>query len=109
MRNHWIDGGRRAAVRAVEPEAPDLHGGWDYEDARIAAITVAQGLERLEPRQREIIELVDLAGFAYGEAADILGVPVGTVMSRLSRARLALLEAIEGGTVTPIQRSRTGR
>ena len=44
-----------------------------------------------------MIELVDIAGFRYSETAEILGVPVGTVMSRLSRARLALLEAIDRG------------
>jgi RNA polymerase sigma-70 factor (ECF subfamily) len=110
MRNNWIDRGRRATVRAADAEpAEQVEGLWAYEDARIAAITVQQGLERLEPAQREIIELVDLAGFRYAEAAQILDVPVGTVMSRLSRARLALLEAIEGGKVTPLERSRGTR
>ncbi|GLK76515.1 hypothetical protein GCM10008171_17690 [Methylopila jiangsuensis] len=110
MRNDWIDRGRRATVRAADREPVEpTEGPWAYEDARIAAITVRQGLDRLEPYQREIIELVDLAGFRYAEAAEILEVPVGTVMSRLSRARLALLEAIEGGKVTPLERSRGTR
>lgn len=110
IRNDWIDRGRRATVRAADREPVEpTEGPWAYEDARIAAITVRQGLDRLEPYQREIIELVDLAGFRYAEAAEILEVPVGTVMSRLSRARLALLEAIEGGKVTPLERSRGTR
>ncbi|MFC3692543.1 RNA polymerase sigma factor [Chenggangzhangella methanolivorans] len=110
MRNDWIDRGRRATVRAADREPVEpTEGPWAYEDARIAAITVRQGLDRLEPYQREIIELVDLAGFRYAEAAEILEVPVGTVMSRLSRARLALLEAIEGGKVMPLERSRGTR
>lgn len=110
VRNDWIDRGRRAAVRVADAEPVELVGGpWAYEDARIAAITVRQGLERLDPGQREIIELVDLAGFRYAEAAAILDVPIGTVMSRLSRARLALLEAIEGGKVTPLERSHGTR
>lgn len=110
MRNDWIDGRRRAAVRTVEAEPEEPVGGlWAYEDGKIAVITVRQGLERLDPAQREIIELVDIAGFRYAEAAEILDVPVGTVMSRLSRARLALLAAIEDGAVTPLKRNRGAR
>ena len=40
--------------------------------------------------QRQVITLVDLAGFSYAEISDILDIPVGTVMSRISRARKAL-------------------
>ncbi|GLK81765.1 DNA-directed RNA polymerase sigma-70 factor [Methylopila turkensis] len=110
MRNAWIDGLRREAVRRQDPPAEPIGPApWSYEDARIAEITVRQGLERIDPAHREVVELVDLAGFRYAEAADILGVPVGTVMSRLSRARLALLEAIERGNVTSLERSRTSR
>ncbi|WP_232627745.1 RNA polymerase sigma factor [Methylobacterium sp. Leaf118] len=107
MRNDWIDRTRRSAVRRAEagPIEPAL-GVWAYEDARIAEITVRQGLARLEAGHREIIELVDLAGFRYAEAAEVLNLPVGTVMSRLSRARLALLDAIEGSQVTPLERRR---
>jgi RNA polymerase sigma-70 factor (ECF subfamily) len=56
-------------------------------------------MSRLTQRQREIIALVDIAGFSYAEAARQLGVPVGTVMSRLSRARHALLVQVDRGVV----------
>lgn len=49
--------------------------------------TVAQALTELPDIFQEIVELVDLNGLAYQEAADALGIPVGTVMSRLHRAR----------------------
>ncbi len=44
-------------------------------------------------------ELVDMAGFSYAEASATLGIPKGTVMSRLSRARRAMLVEIGGGKV----------
>lgn len=101
LRNIWIDEHRGGETSAHAAEEAFEDEQWRHDDRLIAAITVRQALERLDPPHREIIELVDLAGFRYGEAADILGVPVGTVMSRLSRARLLLLNAIEGGTVRP--------
>lgn len=83
-----------------------LETPWRHDDRLIAEITVKQALERLDATHRDIIELVDLAGFRYAEAAEILGVPVGTVMSRLSRARLALLDEIGGRNVTPFPTGR---
>ncbi|MCK4707945.1 MAG: RNA polymerase sigma factor, partial [Gammaproteobacteria bacterium] len=41
---------------------------------------------------REILVLVDMAGFTYKEAAEMLEVPIGTIMSRISRARKMMLE-----------------
>ena len=109
MRNAWIDTYRRANVRAPElaPEILDDHR-WDYDDRIIAEITMRQGMARLSAQHCEIIELVDLAGFGYAEAAAILAIPVGSMMSRLSRARLALLQAIEDENVRPLEQRRNG-
>lgn len=52
--------------------------------------TIASALDRLPPDQREAVWLVDGQGFKFGEAADVLGVPAGTVASRVARARIAL-------------------
>ena len=107
LRHVWIDDFRRRqageAALAAEPVGP---GDWRTDDRLSAEITVRQALERIDPAQREVVELVDIAGFRYAEAAAILGVPVGTVMSRLSRARLALLETIRGENVLPFAARR---
>jgi RNA polymerase sigma-70 factor (ECF subfamily) len=103
VRNAALDEIRRLRSRSpAEPPAVDL---WRFDDACIAKITVEQGLAALAPSHREIIALVDIAGFRYVEAAELLGVPVGTVMSRVTRARTALLGAIEASSVRPMKSS----
>jgi RNA polymerase sigma-70 factor (ECF subfamily) len=52
-----------------------------------------QALDRLGPEFREVIVLRELEGLSYKEIGDVTGVPIGTVMSRLSRARRRLQEA----------------
>lgn len=91
---------RRVADRGDVPEAADL---WHFEDERIARITIEQGLAALAAPHRDIIALIDIAGFGYAEAADIIGVPVGTIMSRIARARFALLAAIEASTIRTLK------
>jgi RNA polymerase sigma-70 factor (ECF subfamily) len=56
-----------------------------------------QALDRLGPEFREVIVLRELQGLSYKEIGDVTGVPVGTVMSRLSRARRRLQEALCAG------------
>ncbi|MBN1550957.1 RNA polymerase sigma factor [bacterium] len=59
------------------------------------AIKVRQAVEKLDPKDREIIELKHFAGFDYNEIAKILNIPKGTVMSRLFYARKALRQHLE--------------
>ena len=51
---------------------------------------VTEALQSLSPEFREVVMLADVDGFSYKEIADIMGTPIGTVMSRLNRARSAL-------------------
>ena len=56
--------------------------------------TVRHAVQSLPLPQRQVVTLVDLEGFAYASVADILEIPVGTVMSRLCRGRRALRELL---------------
>ncbi|TVP62351.1 MAG: sigma-70 family RNA polymerase sigma factor [Nitriliruptor sp.] len=56
---------------------------------------VREALKSLSPKHRSVIALVDLDGLTYREAAELLGVPVGTVMSRLHRARSKVRSRLE--------------
>jgi len=55
---------------------------------------VRDALERLEPEQKQVVMLREYEGLSYQEIADLLSVPVGTVRSRLFRAKLALKEML---------------
>ena len=56
------------------------------------------GLQALSPEQREVLLLVSLEGLSYQQVADVLGIPKGTVMSRLHRGRCQLQGWIDGET-----------
>jgi RNA polymerase sigma-70 factor (ECF subfamily) len=96
MRNIWIDEAR-ARTRRKQTFAPEEDGA-HIGDAGAAAVeahaelgNVERAMARLPADQREAVMLVLVEGFAYREAADILGCPMGTLTSRLVRGREALL------------------
>ncbi|MDZ5696901.1 RNA polymerase sigma factor [Chelativorans sp. M5D2P16] len=60
------------------------------QEARMECLNMAEALDRLPAEQRAVVLFVALEGLAYDEVAEITGVPVGTVRSRLSRARETL-------------------
>ncbi|MCR9220257.1 MAG: RNA polymerase sigma factor [Alphaproteobacteria bacterium] len=110
LRNAFIDLCRRTRREAAldvgrEAEADEaFEPPVGAEPPVITQLTVRFGLMKLSPPHREILALVDIAGFTYGEAAEILDVPTGTVMSRLSRARAALIDAIGESNILPMRR-----
>jgi RNA polymerase sigma-70 factor (ECF subfamily) len=84
---------RRSPVRLEVPveNAPEpVKSGGQLETASLAEL--AGAIRKLPPRFREVLMLCGVEGFDYEEAANILGVPVGTIRSRLSRARAMLKE-----------------
>lgn len=77
--------GRRLAETTLEDALDEPANGGQLE--ALAALDIHDALARLPSEQREVLLLVGLEQFGYAEAAQVLGVPTGTVMSRLSRAR----------------------
>jgi RNA polymerase sigma-70 factor, ECF subfamily len=65
-------------------------------DAVAEGATVADLLSRLDPDRREAFVLTQLLGLPYAEAAEVAGCPVGTIRSRVARARADLLESLAG-------------
>lgn len=105
----FIDDRRRERrVRVVDPAEvlaeSDLQR---YEPAPDIALRMdlAAALARLPPEQREPLLMVSIEQFSYAECAQALGIPIGTVMSRISRARTALRALLDGSECAPPARA----
>jgi RNA polymerase sigma-70 factor (ECF subfamily) len=105
----WIDQLRSRRVRKEEVDVAEARIGSDEPvrrvEARLALDEVRHAVDRLPPDQRTALLLVTVEGLSYKEAAEVVQVPVGTIMSRLARARLALQAQLEAGG--GLSRSRT--
>lgn len=102
LRNLWIDGGRRAAARGVEEDVDerfDLAGGDAAQEIeqRLFLAEVRRAIDALPAESRDVLLLVCVEERSYRDAAEMLGIPIGTVMSRLARARARLAELTGGG------------
>ncbi len=96
MRNMWIDEIRKRKVRMGKgvvdfTEQDELNIGPSGEDA-IYINQIKEMIQSMPEGLSSVFLLVNVEGHSYREAADILGIPIGTVMSRLSTARLRLAE-----------------
>ena len=99
VKNLWIDETRRRKVRGVaEPvdKFAEIIGedGRATTEARSELAHVKRAFDKLSPELRSAAALVILNGLSYREAAEILDVPIGTVLSRVARTRQALLGAV---------------
>lgn len=96
MHNLYLNQRRGAAARAVLVPIDDLQAELAAPAAgRDAAIDLQRCLQQLPDDQRAALLLVALEELPYADAARVLGVPPGTLMSRLSRARARLRELME--------------
>lgn len=107
MRNHFMSQMRRR--KFVDDRSPD--NPCDHLPVRIVGpnqddvVMLAQVLEAvrmLSDEQRLAIRLIGMEGFSYDEVASSMGVPVGTVKSRVRRARIRLAYALEAGYDHPL-------
>jgi RNA polymerase sigma-70 factor (ECF subfamily) len=99
MKSVWIDGLRKHREVAMDQELLENHPGGDAAaetESRIRLAEMRKLIAKLPEEQRVVLLLVSVEGMKYREAAAVLGCPIGTVMSRLSRARLALGAALDG-------------
>jgi RNA polymerase sigma-70 factor (ECF subfamily) len=101
IRNLWLDRGKSAWNRLVRSDPDALAEIADHSVGReielrdeLAAARAA--IAALPDAQREVLLLVTVEGLTYEAAADLLDVPLGTVMSRLARARVAVARRVRG-------------
>lgn len=98
-RNAFIDLTRRQRTQGVEVDVFDIpealsDDGTRVIEARLMLRATQAAMRDLPPEQAEILHLICIEDLSYAEAAEVLAIPKGTVMSRLSRARLALAEKL---------------
>ena len=99
LRNIQVSQWRRSSQLGVMADVDDL--GADepsvapQQEQNISITLITQALDRLPPHQREVLVMISLEDMSYKDTADMLGVPIGTVMSRLARARHALYQLLE--------------
>jgi RNA polymerase sigma-70 factor, ECF subfamily len=104
MRNLHLNQVRRQGRRPPEvpidsaiPQSMQLAAHPESQVERVVATQALAALADLDPDQREVLILAAVEGLPYKEIAETLGVPLGTVMSRLSRGRARMRAAMAGG------------
>jgi RNA polymerase sigma-70 factor (ECF subfamily) len=94
LRSIWLNEIRSRRIREgggfVDAEDALVSDGVREIETNITASTVLRAIARLPEAQRETVLLVYAEGYSYAEAAAALGIPIGTVMSRLAAGRAAL-------------------
>lgn len=104
MQNLWIDQMRSKPVVA-QADSEELEHVPDRDwnrgmEAKLSLEQVTRAMAALPDAMRAVLTLVCIEGLSYKEAAEVLDVPIGTVMSRLARARLELGELLQRGPAT---------
>ncbi len=115
MRNLWIDRLRAEGRLPDFDDSTDIDGLSGTEgsaDQMVNALAVRLAFQKLSKQHRDVLAVVDICGFSYTEAAEMLEVPPGTIMSRISRARQALIRCLNEDDrviALPLCKPRRGR
>ncbi len=106
LRNLHIGAHRQSQRRGVPVaiDDADIPETAADQDTILEANDVLTAIDQLPEEQKSLLLLVGVEDFSYDEAARILSLPLGTVMSRLSRARQKLRTLVERTRVTPLRR-----
>lgn len=98
--NLWIDQRRRARVRgtteSLDPMMLTGDDGREVTERQLMVRDAIRALSSLPEDQQTVLALVSIEGLSYDEAAKVLDVPIGTVMSRLARARRGIAALVLG-------------
>ncbi|WP_235001831.1 sigma-70 family RNA polymerase sigma factor [Arcanobacterium ihumii] len=110
LHNTFISNYRKQQRRPAEVDGAEVEDWQEYQASthdssglasaeaevldRLPNTDIKEALEQLSPERRTVVYLADVEGFSYQEIADITGVPIGTVMSRLNRGRKQLREIL---------------
>jgi RNA polymerase sigma-70 factor (ECF subfamily) len=97
---------KRAPTYAPLVEADRMSAIESNAEAGIEVSSLIQALASLPDSQREVLLLVSLEGLTYEQVSQVLGIPIGTVMSRLSRAREHLRQIMSGDNRKDTKRTR---
>ena len=100
MKNAWIDEVRSRTRRDAlfVPEEAGEHVGDDFAEAHQQRLAIQKAVSLLSEEHRLVVGLVLVDGLAYKDAAEVLEIPVGTLTSRLARAREALQQILSDQT-----------
>jgi RNA polymerase sigma-70 factor, ECF subfamily len=99
LRNIYVSNWRRDARFKSSKDIDELAGFEGAvapeQESNFSVALITDALDTLPTQQREVLILISLEEMSYAQAAEIIGVPIGTVMSRLSRARAQLQNILE--------------
>ncbi len=108
LRNIYVSNWRRNSKFTGAKHIDDMDGFEGSvppdQDSNFSVALITDALDTLPAQQREVLVLISLEEMSYAHAAEIIGVPIGTIMSRLSRARAHLQNILEERGTTILRR-----
>ena len=99
---------RRGKLQAMDEVSEAQFSQPPTQEVRAETQRVWDALHALPPEQRSVLVLVSVEDLSYADAARVLNIPIGTVMSRLSRARERLARLMASGTMDAVAGGRRG-